>query len=144
MVGQVKGHRHLLTDLCCVAVVAPCAGAGAAVRPAADRDVSGAAEAHHLRGVHRRALHTRTAAGQGLHAEDGGLQPPHTVSCLPPPHPPSPPYSTGIAVAPPPRPGTLTAATDVSFKGNPGGEEEEEGGGRTPPSHGGLFLSLPC
>lgn len=135
----------LLTDPRCAVVVALCvsAGAGAAVRPAADRDLAGAAEADHLRGVHRRALHTRAAAGQSLHAEDGGLQPPHTVS-RPPHTPPSPPYFTGIAVAPPPRPGTLTAATDVSFKGNPGEEEEEEGRGRTPPSHGGLFLSFPC
>lgn len=131
-------HPHLL--LLCVCV---CVGAGATVRSAADRDLSGATEAHHLRGVHRCPVHTRAPAGQGLHAEDGGLQPPHTVSRSPPPplpqHPP-PPYFTGIAVAPPHRSGMLTAATDVSFKVNPGEEEEKDGGQNPSISWGFIFV----
>lgn len=55
-------------------------GPGASVGPAADRDVSGPPETDHLRELHRGFVHARAPPGEGLHLEDGGLQPPHPVS----------------------------------------------------------------
>lgn len=59
-----------------------CPGPGASDGPAAHRDVARPAEADQLRGVHRRAVHARAPPGPSLHAADGGLQPPHTVSAI--------------------------------------------------------------
>lgn len=55
-------------------------GSGASDGPAADWDVSGPPETDHLRELHRSFVHTRAPPGEGLHLEDGGLQPPHPVS----------------------------------------------------------------
>lgn len=57
-------------------------GPGASYRQAADRDVPSPAETDQLRGLYWRSVHSCAFAGQSLHAEDRGLQPPYPVSTV--------------------------------------------------------------